>query len=109
MSLDFTELWHYRSNFGCGCFFHTLFSIGMNLESLLVCSDDRALRVLRNVLSELEIGVEHCADEVSATKSLSQRSFEAVVIDCQNERSFELLKSVRSIQQNSKSVAIAII
>ena len=81
----------------------------MNLESLLVCSDDRALRVLRNVLSELEIGVEHCADEVSATKSLSQRSFEAVVIDCQNERSFELLKSVRSIQQNSKSVAIAII
>jgi CheY-like chemotaxis protein len=81
----------------------------MNLESLLVCSDDRALRVLRNVLSELEIGVEHCADEVSATKSLSQRSFEAVVIDCQNERSFELLRSVRSVQQNSKSVSIAII
>ena len=81
----------------------------MNLESLLVCSDDRALRVLRNVLSELEIGVEHCADEVSAKKSLAQRSFEAVIIDCQDERSFELLKSVRSVQQNSKSVAIAII
>src|SRR5258706_11559352 len=81
----------------------------MNLESLLVCSDDRALRVLRNVLSELEIGVEHCADEVSATKSLAQRSFEAVIIDCQDERRFELLKSVRSVQQNSKSVAIAII
>jgi len=109
VSLDFTEPCHYRSNFGCCCFFHTIFDIGMNLESLLVCSDDRALRVLRNVLSELEIGVEHCADEASATKSLSQRSFEAVVIDCQSERSFELLKSVRSIQQNSKSVAIAIL
>jgi len=81
----------------------------MNLESLLVCSDDRALRVLRNVLSELEIGVEHCADDVSATKKLAQRSFEAVIIDCQDERSFGLLKSVRSAQQNSKSVAIAII
>ncbi len=81
----------------------------MNLESLLVCSDDRALRVLRNVLGELEIGVEHCADEASATKSLAQRSFEAVIIDCQDERSFGLLKSVRSAQQNSKSVAIAII
>ena len=75
----------------------------------MVCSDDRALRVLRNVLSELEIGVEHCADEVSATRSLGQRSFEAVIIDCQDERSFGLLKSVRSVQQNSKSVAIAII
>ena len=109
MSLDFTAPCHYRSNFGCCCFFHTIFGIGMNLEPLLVCSDDRALRVLRNVLSELEIGVEHCADEVSATKSLSQRSFEAVVIDCQNERSFGLLKSLRSVQRNSKSVAIAII
>ncbi len=45
--LDFTPRWHYRSNFGGGCFFHTIFSTGMNLESLLVCSDDRAIRVLR--------------------------------------------------------------
>jgi DNA-binding NtrC family response regulator len=81
----------------------------MNLESLLVCSDDRAIRVLRNVLSELEIRVEHCADDVSAAKKLARRSFEAVIIDCQDERSFGLLKSVRSVQQNSKSVAIAII
>jgi len=81
----------------------------MNLESLLVCSDDRAIRVLRNVLGELEIRVEHCSDDVSATKMLAQRSFEAVIIDCQDERSFGLLKSVRSVQQNSKSVAIAII
>jgi CheY-like chemotaxis protein len=107
--LDFTPRWHYGGNFGGGCFFHTIFSTGMNLESLLVCSDDRAIRVLRNVLGELEIGVEHCADDVSARKMLGQRSFEAVIIDCQDERSFGLLKSVRSVQQNSKSVAIAII
>ena len=107
--LRFTSRWHYRGNFGRGCFFHTIFSTGMNLESLLVCSDDRALRVLRNVLGELEIRVEHCADDVSARKMLGQRSFEAVIIDCQDERSFGLLKSVRSVQQNSKSVAIAII
>ncbi|MFY9561995.1 MAG: PilZ domain-containing protein [Terriglobales bacterium] len=81
----------------------------MNLESLLVCSDDRALRVLRNVLGELEIHVEHCADHVSAAKKLAQHSFEAVIIDCKDERSFGLLRSVRSGPQNSKSVAIAII
>jgi DNA-binding NarL/FixJ family response regulator len=75
----------------------------MNLNSLLVCSDDRALRILRNVLSELEIDVEHCA------KKLAQHSFEAVIIDCEDESSFGLLRSVRSGQQNRKSVAIAII
>src|SRR6266403_3340422 len=107
--LNFTPPCCYCRNFGCGCFFHNIFDTGMNLESLLVCSDDRALRVLRNVLSELEISVEHCADDVSATKMLGQRSFEAVIIDCQDERSFGLLKSVRAVQHNSKSVAIAII
>lgn len=81
----------------------------MNLKSLLVCSDDRALRVLRKVLGELEIHVEHCADHVSAARELAQHSFEAVIIDCKDESSFGLLRSVRSGKQNRKSVAIAII
>jgi CheY-like chemotaxis protein len=81
----------------------------MNLTSLLVCSDDRALRVLRNVLGELEIDVEHCADHVSAARELARRSFEAVIIECKDEGSFGLLGSVRSRQQNSKSMAIAIL
>jgi len=81
----------------------------MNLTSLLVCSDDRVLRVLRSVLGELEIDVEHCADRASAAKKLAQHSFEAVIIDCKDERSFVLLRSLRSGKQNSKSLAIAII
>jgi CheY-like chemotaxis protein len=81
----------------------------MNLNSLLVCSDDRAVRVLSNVLSELDIHVEHCADDMSAVKKLAQHNFEAVIIDCKDEGSFGLLRSVRSGQQNSRSVAIAII
>src|ERR1035437_7525044 len=81
----------------------------MNLTSLLVCSDDRSLRVLRSVLGELEIDVEHCADDMSAAKELAQRNFGAVIIDCKDERSFGLLSSLRSGQHNSKSMAIAII
>jgi CheY-like chemotaxis protein len=81
----------------------------MNFSSLLVCSDERALRVLSNVLSELEIDVEHCTDHVSATKKLAQRSFEAVIVDCKDEHGFALLGSVRSGKQNNKSMAIAII
>lgn len=82
---------------------------GMNLKSLLVTSDDRAVRVLRNVLSELEIDVDHCPDHASAGKKLAQFSFQAVIIDCKDEASFGLLRSIRAGQQNSKSVAIAII
>jgi len=81
----------------------------MNLESLLVCSDDRVLRVLRNVLGELEIHVEHCEGHVSAAKKLAQHIFAAVIIDCKDERSFGLLRKVHSEQQNRKSLAIAII
>jgi CheY-like chemotaxis protein len=57
----------------------------------------------------LEIDVEHCADHASAWKRLAQRSFEAVIIDCKDDRSFGMLRSLRSGQQNSKSMAIAII
>src|ERR1700681_737935 len=81
----------------------------MNLTSLLVCSDDRALRVLRSVLGELEIDVEHCAYDASAARAVAQRSFSAVIIDCKDERSFGLLHSLRSGKHNSKSMAIAII
>src|ERR1035438_237348 len=81
----------------------------MNLTSLLVCSDDRSLRVLRSGLCELEIDVEHGADHMSAAKELAQRNFGAVIIDCKDERSFGLLSSLRSGQHNSKSMAIAII
>ena len=81
----------------------------MNFSSLLVCSDERALRVLSNVLSELEIDVEHCPDHASATKKLAQHTFEAVIVDCKDEHGFALLGSVRSGKQNSKSMAIAII
>ena len=80
----------------------------MNLHSLLVCSDDRTLRVLRNVLSELEIEVEHCADESDATRKLAKRRFEAVIIDCKQRSDFSLLHGLRS-GQNRKSMAVAII
>ena len=81
----------------------------MNLQSLLVCSDDRTLRVLRAVLGELEIEVEHCADSANATEELAKHRFEAVIIDCKNQGDFSLLQSVRSGQHNRKSMTVAII
>ena len=81
----------------------------MNLQSLLVCSDNRTLRVLRSVLGELEIEVDHCGDSADATKKLAQRPFEAVIIDCKEPGDFSLLQGIRSGQHNRKSLAVAII
>ena len=80
-----------------------------NLQSLLVGSDERILRVLRRVLDELEIEVEHCADPTAATKLLARQTFEAVIVDCAEEGNLSLLKSIRMGQRNKKSVAVAII
>ncbi|PYX28960.1 MAG: hypothetical protein DMG77_13825 [Acidobacteria bacterium] len=87
----------------------TIYYLSMNLQSLLVCSDDRTVRVLRQVLDELEIGVEHCAHPPPAAKKLARQTFEAVIVDCTAEHSLSLLKSVHEGQHNKKSVAVAII
>lgn len=81
----------------------------MNLQSLLVCSDDRTLRLLRNVLGELEIEVEHCPNSAQASKKLAQKRFEAVIIDCKNHEDFSLLQGIRSGEQNRRSMTVAII
>jgi len=52
------------------------------LQALLLCDDDKVVRVLRRVLSELEIAVEHCQDADSAIQKLTRQRFEAVIIDC---------------------------
>ncbi len=78
----------------------------MNLQSLLVCSDERILRVLLRVLNELEIEVEHCDDPTAATKLLACQTFEAVIVDCAEEGNLSLLKSIRMGHRNKTSVAV---
>jgi len=81
----------------------------MNLQSLVVCSDDRTVRLLRNVLSELEIDVEHCPDRAQASKKLSHERFEAVIIDCMDRQDFSLLEGIRVGDRNRRSMTVAII
>ena len=81
----------------------------MNLQSLVVCSDDRIVRLLRSVLGELEIEVEHCPDPSQARKTLAQQRFEAVIIDCKDRQDFSLLQGIRSGDRNRRSMTVAII
>ena len=52
------------------------------LQSLLLCTDDTVVRVLRRVLSEMEIGVEQCHDLDSTIQKMTRQRFEAVIVDC---------------------------
>lgn len=82
----------------------------MSLQALVLCSDDKILRVLRRVLSDLEINVEYCRDATSAVRKLTRRRFEAVVVDCHDEDlAAQVLASVRSAPCNKRSIAVAMI
>jgi DNA-binding response OmpR family regulator len=80
------------------------------LQSLLLCTDDAVVRVLRRVLSELEIGVEHCPDADSAVQKLTRQRFEAVIVDCSSrELATKILKGTRSSPVNKRAITVAVI
>ena len=54
----------------------------MNLKSLLLCSDDKIVRVLRRTLGDLDIRVELCASSEIALRKLTRERFEAIIVDC---------------------------
>ena len=82
----------------------------MSLQALVLCSDDKIIRVLRRVLSDLEIAVEFCSDADSVVRKLTRRRFEAVVVDCNDEdMAAQVLASVRSAPCNKRSIAVAMI
>ena len=80
------------------------------LQSLLLCADDKVVRVLRRVLSEMEIGVEHCSDPDSATRLLTRQRFEAVIVDCTvPEIAGKVLSGTRSAPANRRAITVAIL
>jgi CheY-like chemotaxis protein len=82
----------------------------MDPQSLLLSSDDKTTRILRRVLGGLEIGVEHCNEVDSAIRTLTRARFEAVIVDCEDERAAaRMLASVRLAPRNKHAVAVAII
>ena len=80
------------------------------LQSLLLCSDDSVVRVLRRVLTDLEIGVEHCTELDGAIQKLTRQRFEAVIVDCTTkEIAAKILKGTHSSPANKRAIAVAII
>lgn len=81
----------------------------MSLKALVLCSDEKIVRVLRRTLGDLEISVELCPDSDTALRKLTRHRYEAIVVDCSGGRSEEVLRSARSAVCNKHAVAVAIV
>jgi c-di-GMP-binding flagellar brake protein YcgR len=81
----------------------------MSLKALVLCSDEKIVRVLRRTLGDLDIAVELCPDSDAALRRLTRERFEAIVVDCAGEGSADVLRSARSAPCNKQAVAVAIV
>jgi c-di-GMP-binding flagellar brake protein YcgR len=81
----------------------------MSLKALMLCSDEKIVRLLRRTLGDLEIGVELCANSDAALRKLTRERFEAIVVDCAEDGASDVLRSTRSAPCNRQAVAVAIV
>ena len=80
------------------------------LHCLLLSRDDKAVRVLRRVLSEIDVDVEHCSATDVAIQKITRQRFEAVIVDCDNpEVASTVLKGTRSAPANKRAVTVAVL
>ncbi len=82
----------------------------MTLSALLVCVDEAAGKVLRQVLEELSIQVEDCPDLVRAAIRLAQQRFDVVIVDgANNSEVIALLRESRQSRMNDSTLAVAVV
>ena len=82
----------------------------MSLKSLLLSSDDKTVRVLRRVLSDLEIEVELCSEADAAIRKITRQRFEAIIVDCSNaEEAGGVLRSAKAAPVNKRALSVALV
>ncbi|HTR25186.1 MAG TPA: PilZ domain-containing protein [Terriglobales bacterium] len=82
----------------------------MNLKSLLLSSDDKTVRVLRRVLSDLEIEIEHCSGSDAALHRITRQRFEAIIVDCANrEVAGNILRATKAAPVNKRALSIILV
>jgi DNA-binding response OmpR family regulator len=74
----------------------------MGYQALLFCPDEKTARTVTQVLSELEFNVEACMEPFAAVKKLMGQHFDAVVVDCDNERMPRCCLRARAIRRQTR-------
>jgi hypothetical protein len=81
----------------------------MSLKALVLCSDEKIVRVLRRTLGDLDITMEICADSDTALRRLTRQRYEGIIADCSDDGASDVLRSARSAPCNKQAVAVAIV
>jgi len=82
----------------------------MSLKSLLLSSDDATVRVVRRVLSELDIRVEHCPAAEAAVRKITRERFEAIIVDCSGaEEAASVLRTAKAAPVNQRALTIVLV
>src|SRR3984957_611247 len=81
----------------------------MSLKALVLCSDEKIVRVLRRTLGDLDIAMEMCADADTALRRLTRQRYEGIIADCSDDGASDVLRSARSAPCNKQAVAVAIV
>jgi len=82
----------------------------MGLKSLLLSSDEKTVRVLRRVLSDLEIDVEHCTGVDDAIRRITRQRFEAIIVDGANaEEAGSVLRGAKAAPVNKRALTIVLV
>jgi hypothetical protein len=82
----------------------------MELKSLLLSSDEKTVRILRRVLSDLEIQLDHCTTSVEAIRRITRQRFEAIIVDCADQsESGEVLRASKLAPVNKRSLSIVLV
>ncbi|MGB9237113.1 MAG: hypothetical protein WCC04_22115, partial [Terriglobales bacterium] len=82
----------------------------MSLKSLLLSSDDKTVRVLRRVLSDLEIGLQHCSSSDESIRRITRQRFEAIIVDCSDPLDAgNVLRAAKAAPVNKRALSIVLV
>jgi|HubBroStandDraft_1064217.scaffolds.fasta_scaffold01070_13 DNA-binding response OmpR family regulator len=81
----------------------------MNLQSLLLSSDEKTIRILRRVLSDLDISVEHCSDADDAIRRITRQRFEAIIVDAASPEASSVLRGAQAAPVNKRALTIVLV
>jgi DNA-binding response OmpR family regulator len=82
----------------------------MNLKSILLSADEKTVRILRRVLSDLEIEVEHCSGSDDAIRRITRHRFDAIIVDGLNgEDAGNVMRAAKAAPVNKRALAIMLV
>src|SRR6201987_2835116 len=82
----------------------------MSTRAFVLCSDEKAVHAVAQILDELEVSFEHSGDPPFALKRLAAQRFDLLIVDCDNaQNATQVFNSARASSLNRGAIAIAIV